>query len=132
MPEIKITIVGGGSYNWSPILLCDLMHEEELAGSEGFLYDINLQAASEIKASMDRIAKDNGKDFTFTATDKEDVAYTDADFILVTISTGGLKMMSRDVEIPEKFGICQAVGDPLGSGGSSKIAPYFNPKVKAA
>ena len=41
-------------------------------------------------------------------------------------------MMSHDVEIPEKYGIYQAVGDSVGSGGSSKIAPYFNPKVKAA
>lgn len=134
MPEIKITIVGGGSYNWSPILLCDLMHEEELAGSEVILYDINLQAASEIKAAMDRIAKDNGKDFTFTATDKEDVAYTDADFILVTISTGGLKMMSHDVEIPEKYGIYQAVGDSVGPGGWSRTlrnVPVFAKMAKS-
>ncbi len=34
-----------------------------------------------------------------------------ADHVLVTISTGGLQSMRPDLEIPEKYGIYQCVGD---------------------
>ena len=117
MDKLKITMVGGGSYNWSPTLLCDLMHEETLTGSEIILYDINLQAASEMKAAADRIAKDNNKKFTFIATDNEETAYTDADFVIITISTGGLETMAYDIAIPEEYGIIQNIGDSVGPGG---------------
>lgn len=116
----RITCVGGGSYTWTPKLLCDLMYEDELSGSEIILYDINLQAAQELKAAADRIAKDNGKKFKFIATDNEKTAYKNTDFVIVTISTGGLETMAPDVEIPEKYGIFQCVGDSVGPGGWSR------------
>ena len=43
-----------------------------------------------------------------------------ADAVVVTISTGGLKAMAHDLEIPEKYGIFQTVGDTTGPGGLSR------------
>lgn len=43
-----------------------------------------------------------------------------ADFILITISTGGLDTMKHDLEIPEKYGIRHTVGDTVGPGGWSR------------
>ncbi len=120
MADIRITMVGGGSYSWCPKLLCDMMHEDALSGSEVILYDINLRAAEEIKAAAERIAADNGKKFRFIATDNEDEAFTKVDFVVITISTGGLDMMTHDLAIPEKYGIYQAVGDSVGPGGWSR------------
>lgn len=114
-------MVGGGSYNWSPRLLCDLIQAPELEGSEIVLLDINLKAAKEMKAAIDRICKDNHKKFTFIATTNEDTAFKDADFVLITISTGGLDMMRHDLEVPEKYGIYQTVGDSVGPGGWSRL-----------
>jgi alpha-galactosidase/6-phospho-beta-glucosidase family protein len=59
----KIVMVGGGSYNWCPRLLCDLIQTPELENSEVFLLDPNLVAANEVKAAVDMVCKSNGKKF---------------------------------------------------------------------
>ena len=117
---MKIVMVGGGSCNWSPKLICDIIHEESLDGSEIWLEDIDLKAAEKIKAAGERLAKDNHRNLTFIATSDEDAAFREADIILITISTGGLTTMRPDVELPEKYGIYQAVGDTVGPGGWSR------------
>lgn len=97
----KITMVGGGSYNWCPRLICDLIQAPELENSDVFLLDINLKAAEEIKAAADRLCRDNHKNFRFIATANEEEAFNNTDFVIITISTGGLNMMKHDIEIPE-------------------------------
>lgn len=117
----KIVMVGGGSYGWSPCLISDLIQTPELEGSDVILLDINLAAAKEIKAVADRLCADNHKKFRFTATSNEDNAFKDADFVVITISTGGLDMMKHDLEIPEHYGIYQSGGDSVGPGGWSRL-----------
>jgi alpha-galactosidase/6-phospho-beta-glucosidase family protein len=119
--KIKIAMVGGGSYNWCPHLLSDLIQTPELEGSEVVLLDLNLAAAKEMKAMADRLCADNNKNFHFTATNNEDTAFKDADFVVITISTGGLEMMRHDLKIPERYGIWQTVGDSVGPGGWSRL-----------
>jgi alpha-galactosidase len=53
-------------------------------------------------------------------TDDEAAALTEADFVIITISTGGLEAMAHDLAIPEKYGIYQTVGDTVGPGGWSR------------
>lgn len=117
---MKIAMIGGGSYTWSPKLICDLLQEECLEGSEVVIEDINRTAAEDIKALAERLAKDNHKNFHFSATNREEEAFCGADVILITISTGALETMRPDVELPEKYGIYQAVGDTVGPGGWSR------------
>lgn len=113
-------MIGGGSCNWSPKLICDIIHEDCLDGTEIVLEDINLDAARKIKAAGERLAKDNNRKLKFTVTDNEEKAFKGADVILITISTGGLETMTPDVELPEKYGIYQSVGDTVGPGGWSR------------
>lgn len=102
---MKIVMIGGGSCNWSPKLICDIIHEESLDGFEIWLEDIDLKSAERIKAAGERLAKDNNRKLTFIVTDDEDAAFRGADIILITISTGGLTTMRPDVELPERYGI---------------------------
>jgi alpha-galactosidase len=117
----KIVMVGGGSYNWCPRLLCDLIQTPELENSEVFLLDPNLVAANEVKAAVDMVCKSNGKKIVFTVTSNEDKAFRNADFVIITISTGGLEMMRHDLQIPERYGIYHTVGDSAGPGGWSRL-----------
>jgi alpha-galactosidase len=117
---MKIVMIGGGSCNWSPKLICDIIHEESLDGSEIWLEDIDLKAAERIKAAGERLAKDNNRKLTFIVTNDEDAAFRGADIILITISTGGLTTMRPDVELPERYGIYQPIGDTVGPGGWSR------------
>jgi alpha-galactosidase/6-phospho-beta-glucosidase family protein len=49
-----------------------------------------------------------------------DEALQGADFVILTISTGALEAMRHDIEIPEKYGIYQSVGDTVGPGGLAR------------
>ncbi|MCX6960650.1 MAG: hypothetical protein NTW91_10320 [Verrucomicrobia bacterium] len=129
----KIVLVGGGSYNWSPRLLCDLVQTPELEGSEVVLLDLNQEAAAEVKAAIDRVCADEGKKFRFTVSCREEDAFQDADFVLITISTGGLDTMRHDLEIPDRYRIYQTVGDSVGPGGWSRLlrnVPVFVEMVR--
>ena len=117
---MKIVMVGGGSCNWSPKLICDMIHEDWIDGSEIVIEDINLDAARKIRAAGERLARDNGRKLKFTVTDNEEKAFRGADIVLITISTGGLSTMTPDVHIPEKYGIFQCIGDTVGPGGWSR------------
>lgn len=119
--KTKIVMVGGGSYNWCPRLLSDLILTDELLGSVIVLLDLNVRAAKEIQEAMTQLAKTLGRDFRFIPTCDENKAFKDADFVVITISTGGLDMMSHDLKIPERYGIFQTVGDSVGPGGWSRL-----------
>jgi alpha-galactosidase len=114
-------MVGGGSYNWCPRLLSDLIQTDELIGSEIVLLDPNLKAAREIQEAMTHLAKTLGRNFKFIPTSDENMAFRNADFVVITISTGGLDMMKHDLKIPERYGIWQTVGDSVGPGGWSRL-----------
>ena len=116
----KIVMVGGGSYNWCPRLLRDLFLTDEMEGSEVVLLDPNLQAAREVQAAGQAMAKRFGKDYRIRATKSEPAAFRNADFVIITISTGGLEMMAHDLAIPERYGIFHTVGDTVGPGGWSR------------
>jgi len=113
----KIVMVGGGSYNWSPRLLSDLVRTPEMEGSHVVLLDPNLQAAEEVTAAARAMAERLGVTYAYETTCDEAAAFSGADFVLITISTGGLDAMAHDLAIPEKYGIYQTVGDTVGPGG---------------
>ncbi|MBU0478261.1 hypothetical protein KKC91_06810 [bacterium] len=118
MPRgIKVTIIGGGSVDWSPKLLSDLMHKQELRGAEFRLLDIDLTSAKRIACLGQMISEKRKWHCTFIPTKDEDKALDNTDFVIITISTGGLDAMGHDLKIPEKYGIFQTVGDTVGPGG---------------
>lgn len=116
----RIVMVGGGSYNWSPRLLSDLMRTPEMEASHVVLLDPNLQAAEEVAAAACTMADTLGVAYSVEVTRDEATAFPGADFVLITISTGGLDAMAHDLEIPERYGIYQTVGDTAGPGGWSR------------
>jgi alpha-galactosidase/6-phospho-beta-glucosidase family protein len=119
MAKTKICIVGGGSYNWSPIVLRDIAAATDLSG-DIVLHDINLAALEDIRQLGRKIMTIAGADFTVEATTDLAAALRGAEFVIVTITTGGLEAMRRDLDIPRKYGIYQAVGDTVGPGGLSR------------
>ena len=54
-----------------------------------------------------------------TTTDQRR-ALDGADFVVVTISTGGFTSMSVDLDVPARYGIRQSVGDTVGPGGINR------------
>jgi len=116
----KIVMIGGGSYNWTAHLVRDMVVKPELAGSELWLVDIDKKALKDMEAYCKALLNRAKSDFTLHTTTNRDEALPKADFVVITISTGGLEAMRPDLEIPYKYGIFQPVGDTVGPGGISR------------
>ena len=61
-----------------------------------------------------------GVDVGLSATTDLGEAIEGADYVAVTISTGGFRSMTHDLAVPERHGIRQSVGDSVGPGGISR------------
>ncbi|MDP2990274.1 MAG: hypothetical protein Q8O57_06890, partial [Kiritimatiellota bacterium] len=121
--SVKVTLVGGGSQNWSPTIIRDIIFKPgmECAELEFRLLDLSLERARAIEAlfranlkawKIDRVSSHAVRD--------PGAALTGADFVVIAISTGRLETMRHDLAIPEKYGVYHTVGDTAGPGGWSR------------
>ena len=120
MKNPKIVIIGGGSYSWGPQFIRDIAITPELSGSSIVLHDINPEPLDLVFALGEKIITSGGGAYHLEKTISLNEALTGADFVILTITTGGLEAMRHDLEIPEKYGIYQSVGDTVGPGGLAR------------
>lgn len=116
MNPVNITIVGGGSYNWSPKLMADLALKSQLHGRLT-LMDIDPDALSQMEQLGRRMMAELDGRFEVIATTDLPRALDGADYVVLTINAGGYAATRLDLEIPEKYGLVQTVGDTVGPGG---------------
>jgi len=116
----KITLIGGGSLEWTPKLLVDFALTNELKGSHICLHDIDEKALNLMYCLGKKIIKETGNDLHLSGTTSLEEALEDTNYVILFISTGGLATMRYDLEIPVKYGIYQSVGDTVGPGGLSR------------
>jgi alpha-galactosidase len=126
MQCMKITLVGGGSFAWTPAIVKDMLMSPALRGAEFVLYDINRAASDLTKAYLDTAAERMGIQASIVSTDRQAAALDHADYVIITISTGGLEAMRHDLAIPEKFGVYHTVGDTCGPGGWARTIRNFD------
>jgi alpha-galactosidase len=116
----KITFVGGGSYAWMPSILGRLLQTPTRQNDHIVIQDINSEAAEDIYQLALGLRKRFKSSVEISRTTDLSKALDGADYVSLTISTGGLATMCVDVEVPEKFGIFHTVGDTVGPGGLSR------------
>ena len=117
---MQVTIIGGGSYQWSPKLITDLLGVAPLADMKLVLEDIDPQPLPKMEAYAKLANEKMGTKMTVETTTDQRRALDGADFVIVTISTGGFESMGFDIDIPAAHGIAQSVGDSVGPGGISR------------
>ena len=98
----------------------DIFGTPELKGSIIVLQDIAQERVDLVYALGHKMIQDFNLDFHLEKTLSLDEALQNADFIILTITTGRLESMRPDLEIPAKYGIKQSVGDTTGPGGLSR------------
>jgi alpha-galactosidase len=109
--------VGGGSYQWGAKIIQDVALNEELRGGTLVLHDINGEALDDMY-QWGREALDVAQaDLKLEKTLRLEEALRGADFVVLSISTGGLDATALDLEIPARYGVVQTVGDTVGPGG---------------
>jgi alpha-galactosidase/6-phospho-beta-glucosidase family protein len=117
---MQVTIIGGGSYQWAPTLIVDLLRTESIRPLRLVLEDIDPAPLPTMEAFAKLAATTLGTEVeVFTTTDQRR-ALEGADFVVVTISTGGFATMRVDLEVPARHGIYQSVGDSVGPGGINR------------
>jgi alpha-galactosidase/6-phospho-beta-glucosidase family protein len=128
MAMVKIVLIGGGSYGWGPAVIGNLLNHGYLDGCRVVLHDLDPEALELNFRLAGKLKEVAGSRTSFTRTTDQATALDGADFVVVTVSTGGLKAMQVDLEVPEKYGIFQSVGDTVGPGGANRVlrnAPVF-------
>jgi alpha-galactosidase/6-phospho-beta-glucosidase family protein len=113
----RMAFVGGGSYQWGPKIIQDVALNEELRGGRLVLHDINAQALDEMYEWGTRALDAAQDDLKLEKTLRLEEALDGADFVVLSISTGGLDATALDLEIPARYGVVQTVGDTVGPGG---------------
>ena len=109
----RIALVGGGSYQWGPKIIQDVALSEELRGRTLVLHDMNGEALDDIYEWGTRALDVAKADLKLEKTKRLE-ALRGADFVVLSISTGGLDAMALDLEIPARYGVVQTVGDTVG------------------
>jgi alpha-galactosidase/6-phospho-beta-glucosidase family protein len=113
----KIAFVGGGSYQWGPKIILDVALNERLRGGTLVLHDISAEALDDMfdwrRKAIERATADLKLEKTLVLEE----ALRGADFVVLSISTGGLDATALDLEIPARYGVVQTVGDTVGPGG---------------
>lgn len=111
------TLIGAGSTVFTPGLLKDLAQSKLSDNFEVHLYDINYESAEIMAKVGRRIAQAAGSQIKVEAFGTLRDALKDAQFVTTTIAVGNADGWKADLEIPEKYGISQTVGDSVGPGG---------------
>ncbi len=117
---MQVTIVGGGSYQWTPELLADLLGTPSLKGMHLVLEDIDPEPLPKMEALANKVNEALGAGATVSTTTDQRRSLEGADFVIVTISTGGFDSMAVDIDVPARHGIRQSVGDSVGPGGINR------------
>jgi alpha-galactosidase len=117
---VKIAFIGGGSFLWAPKLTVDMAMTPILQGARLVLHDIDADALDLMgRAGRCLVSLSNGQIEVETSLNRSS-ALEGADFVILCVSIGGLPAMRNDLEIPERYGIFQTVGDTVGPGGLAR------------
>ena len=114
----KISLIGAGSVVFARRLLQDVACVPELRDAEIALMDLDAERLDLIGKFADKLFAEVGSRGSVSITTDRRDALRDADYVLTTIRVGD--DYERDIGIPMKYGVDQAVGDTVGPGGIFK------------
>jgi alpha-galactosidase len=113
----NITVVGGGSYHWAPRLLADFANTPSLNDVNVVLHDLDADRMQRMEELGHEIARRRSIPMTVRSEPDRRAAVAGADFVVTAFSVGGFDSMQHDIEIPQRYGIRQPIGDSVGPGG---------------
>ena len=113
----KITFIGAGSLVFTRNLCNDILLTPTLQESEIVLMDIDPQRLEMAHTIVNMLAETRGTNAKVSACLDRREAVAGADYVITTFQQGGLEAYKLDIEIPQRYGVGQCVGDTLGPGG---------------
>ncbi len=121
MPERKqtrVAIIGAGSLEFSSRLTADILSYERLSNTHFALVDVDAERLEFAGRIVGRIFEEGDYDeASFSLHQDRRQALVGADFVISSILVGGYDAIEREIDIPKRYGVCQAIGDTLTPGG---------------
>jgi alpha-galactosidase len=113
----KITFIGAGSVVFTRNLCSDILLTPALQDSTITLMDIDAGRLAQARDLVQTLIDARKLKARVEATTDRREAVRGADYVITTFQQGGLEAYALDIEIPQKYGVEQCVGDTLGPGG---------------
>lgn len=113
----KIMLIGAGSLVFTRNLCSDILLTPSLQDSTISLMDIDPARLGQSRDLVQALVDRRGLGARVEATLDRREAVQDADYVVTTFQQGGLEAYALDIEIPQRYGVEQCVGDTLGPGG---------------
>ena len=113
----KITFIGAGSLVFTRNLCNDILLTPALADSTLSLMDVDGKRLEGAKQIVEKLVQHRGTNAKVEATTDRRAAVKGADYVITTFQQGGLEAYKSDIEIPQRYGVEQCIGDTLGPGG---------------
>ncbi|MGP5377776.1 alpha-galactosidase [Brachybacterium alimentarium] len=122
---IRITFVGAGSVVFTRQLLADLLRYDDLPTLELRLFDIDERRLQVAQATAHQVSERLGRPMDVIATTDRRQALAETDFVINMVQIGGFEATRKDLEIPERYGLHQTIGDTTGVGGVFRALRTF-------
>ena len=121
----KITLIGAGSVVFTRDLCNDILLTPALQHCTISLMDIDPGRLDLSRRVVQAIIDQRGLPAKVEATTDQRQAVHGSDYVITTFQQGGLTAHGMDIEIPERYGVDQAIGDTLGPGGVFRALRTF-------
>lgn len=113
----KITFIGAGSLVFTRNICNDILLTPALQESEIVLMDVDSQRLEMAYTIVKALIEKREVKARVSATLDRREALNKSDYVITTFQQGGLDAYKLDIEIPQRFGVGQCVGDTVGPGG---------------
>jgi alpha-galactosidase len=114
---VKVTVVGGGSSMFVPLLLRRFLQAPCMRGGTLTLMDVDAGRLA-VMHSLARVLVENEEaDLTIESTTDQRESLVGADFVIISIAVGGMLSWENDIEIPGRHGVFMHIADSIGPGG---------------
>ena len=114
---IKITIIGGGSSSFVPVLIKRLIKSPVLGDATVALMDVDEGRVRVMESLARKLITSEGSALRVTGTLDQRESLMDTNFVIAAISVGGMAAWANDLEIPGRYGVVMHVADSIGPGG---------------
>lgn len=129
----RIAIIGAGSLVFSSRLTADILSYPHLADSHFALVDLDEERLGFAGRIVERIKREGHYDqASYSMHMDRREALDGADLVIVSILVGGFEAIEREIDIPARFGVDQAIGDTLTPGGVMRCLRTLPPLIGVA
>ena len=130
---MKITIIGGGSYSWTPAIVNDLMSNGFFKNTLICLMDISPKPLEDLYQLCSLLQKARpDSNISFSKTTDLRSALEGSSYVIAAISHGGLEAELEDHRIARKYGFYNMKGSEAGIAGCSRTLRHVPEFIRLA